>query len=52
MFLTGFLTQSGKKKASVILSTEDQNNFQVTQMKISVSLMVWQTFTDEQTLII
>uniref|UniRef100_A0A3P8VT83 Zinc finger ZZ-type and EF-hand domain containing 1 n=1 Tax=Cynoglossus semilaevis TaxID=244447 RepID=A0A3P8VT83_CYNSE len=32
----GFLTQSGKKKASVILSTEDQNNFQVTQMKISV----------------
>ncbi|XP_077361813.1 zinc finger ZZ-type and EF-hand domain-containing protein 1 [Festucalex cinctus] len=32
----GFLTESGKKKASVILSTEDQSNFQVTQMKINV----------------
>uniref|UniRef100_A0A665UYY4 Zinc finger, ZZ-type with EF hand domain 1 n=1 Tax=Echeneis naucrates TaxID=173247 RepID=A0A665UYY4_ECHNA len=32
----GFLTESGKKKASVILSTEDQSNFQVTQMKIKV----------------
>uniref|UniRef100_A0A3Q2PLQ1 Zinc finger ZZ-type and EF-hand domain containing 1 n=1 Tax=Fundulus heteroclitus TaxID=8078 RepID=A0A3Q2PLQ1_FUNHE len=31
-----FLTESGKKKASVILSTEDQSNFQVTQMKIKV----------------
>lgn len=32
----GFLTESGKKKASVILSTEDQSNFQATQMKIKV----------------
>ncbi|XP_034034875.1 zinc finger ZZ-type and EF-hand domain-containing protein 1 [Thalassophryne amazonica] len=32
----GFLTESGKKKASVILSTEDQSTFQVTQMKIKV----------------
>lgn len=32
----GFLTESGKKRASVILSTEDQSNFQVTQMKIKV----------------
>ncbi|XP_041807765.1 zinc finger ZZ-type and EF-hand domain-containing protein 1 [Chelmon rostratus] len=32
----GFLTESGKKKASVILSTEDQSNFQVTQMRIKV----------------
>ncbi|XP_062414058.1 zinc finger ZZ-type and EF-hand domain-containing protein 1 isoform X3 [Pungitius pungitius] len=32
----GFLTESGKKKASVILSTEDQSNFQITQMKIKV----------------
>ncbi|XP_054611299.1 zinc finger ZZ-type and EF-hand domain-containing protein 1 [Dunckerocampus dactyliophorus] len=32
----GFLTESGKKKASVILSTEDHANFQVTQMKINV----------------
>ncbi|MEQ2212929.1 hypothetical protein XENOCAPTIV_006987 [Xenoophorus captivus] len=32
----GFLTESGRKKASVILSTEDQSNFQVTQMKIKV----------------
>ncbi|XP_077447834.1 zinc finger ZZ-type and EF-hand domain-containing protein 1 [Stigmatopora argus] len=32
----GFLTESGKKKASVILSTEDQSNFQVTQIKINV----------------
>ncbi|MEQ2185618.1 Zinc finger ZZ-type and EF-hand domain-containing protein 1 [Goodea atripinnis] len=31
-----FLTESGRKKASVILSTEDQSNFQVTQMKIKV----------------
>uniref|UniRef100_A0AAZ3PWD1 Zinc finger ZZ-type and EF-hand domain containing 1 n=1 Tax=Oncorhynchus tshawytscha TaxID=74940 RepID=A0AAZ3PWD1_ONCTS len=30
----GFLTESGKKRASVILSTEDQSNFQVTQMKV------------------
>ncbi|XP_037604107.1 zinc finger ZZ-type and EF-hand domain-containing protein 1 isoform X4 [Sebastes umbrosus] len=32
----GFLTESSRKKASVILSTEDQSNFQVTQMKIKV----------------
>ncbi|XP_057676700.1 zinc finger ZZ-type and EF-hand domain-containing protein 1 isoform X1 [Corythoichthys intestinalis] len=32
----GFLTESGKRKASVILSTEDQSNFQVTQIKINV----------------
>ncbi|XP_061904470.1 zinc finger ZZ-type and EF-hand domain-containing protein 1 isoform X2 [Entelurus aequoreus] len=32
----GFLTENGKTKASVILSTEDQTNFQVTQMKINV----------------
>ncbi|KAM3601090.1 uncharacterized protein V6R79_007539 [Siganus canaliculatus] len=32
----GFLTESGRKKASVILSTEDQSNFQVTQMRIKV----------------
>uniref|UniRef100_A0A3Q3Q0Q2 Zinc finger, ZZ-type with EF hand domain 1 n=1 Tax=Monopterus albus TaxID=43700 RepID=A0A3Q3Q0Q2_MONAL len=32
----GFLTESGRKTASVILSTEDQSNFQVTQMKIRV----------------
>uniref|UniRef100_A0A671TYH1 Zinc finger ZZ-type and EF-hand domain containing 1 n=1 Tax=Sparus aurata TaxID=8175 RepID=A0A671TYH1_SPAAU len=32
----GFLTESGKKRASVILSTEDQSNFQVTQMTIKV----------------
>ncbi|XP_037544055.1 zinc finger ZZ-type and EF-hand domain-containing protein 1 [Nematolebias whitei] len=32
----GFLTESGRKKASVILSTEDQSNFQITQMKIKV----------------
>ncbi|CDQ81499.1 unnamed protein product [Oncorhynchus mykiss] len=32
----GFLTESGKKRASVILSTEDQSNFQVTQMKVKV----------------
>ncbi|KAJ7997345.1 hypothetical protein DPEC_G00228020 [Dallia pectoralis] len=32
----GFLTESGKKRASVILSTEDQSNFQVTQMKLKV----------------
>ncbi|XP_028276707.1 zinc finger ZZ-type and EF-hand domain-containing protein 1 [Parambassis ranga] len=32
----GFLTESGRKKASVILSTEDQSYFQVTQMKIKV----------------
>uniref|UniRef100_A0A3Q4AS62 Uncharacterized protein n=1 Tax=Mola mola TaxID=94237 RepID=A0A3Q4AS62_MOLML len=31
-----FLTESGSKKASVILSTEDQSNFQVTQMRIKV----------------
>lgn len=33
---SGFLTESGRKKASVILSTEDQSSFQVTQMKIKV----------------
>uniref|UniRef100_A0A3B5B598 Zinc finger ZZ-type and EF-hand domain containing 1 n=1 Tax=Stegastes partitus TaxID=144197 RepID=A0A3B5B598_9TELE len=32
----GFLTESGRRKASIILSTEDQSNFQVTQMKIKV----------------
>ncbi|XP_036975972.1 zinc finger ZZ-type and EF-hand domain-containing protein 1 isoform X2 [Acanthopagrus latus] len=32
----GFLTESGKKRASVILSTEDQSSFQVTQMTIKV----------------
>uniref|UniRef100_H2M814 Zinc finger ZZ-type and EF-hand domain containing 1 n=1 Tax=Oryzias latipes TaxID=8090 RepID=H2M814_ORYLA len=32
----GFLTESGRKKASVILSTEDQSSFQITQMKIKV----------------
>ncbi|XP_041864265.1 zinc finger ZZ-type and EF-hand domain-containing protein 1 [Melanotaenia boesemani] len=32
----GFLSESGKRKASVILSTEDQSSFQVTQMKIKV----------------
>ncbi|XP_072302754.1 zinc finger ZZ-type and EF-hand domain-containing protein 1 isoform X2 [Eucyclogobius newberryi] len=32
----GFLTENGKRKASIILSTEDQSNFQVTQMKIKV----------------
>ncbi|XP_046876692.1 LOW QUALITY PROTEIN: zinc finger ZZ-type and EF-hand domain-containing protein 1 [Hypomesus transpacificus] len=32
----GFLTESGRKRASVILSTEDQSTFQVTQMKIKV----------------
>ncbi|KAK5859119.1 hypothetical protein PBY51_003209 [Eleginops maclovinus] len=32
----GFLSESGRKRASVILSTEDQSNFQVTQMKIKV----------------
>ncbi|XP_023145659.2 zinc finger ZZ-type and EF-hand domain-containing protein 1 [Amphiprion ocellaris] len=32
----GFLTESSRRKASVILSTEDQSNFQVTQMKIKV----------------
>ncbi|KAM9348292.1 zinc finger ZZ-type and EF-hand domain-containing protein 1 [Symphorus nematophorus] len=32
----GFLTESGRKKASVILSTEDQSNFQVTQMRVKV----------------
>lgn len=40
MFCTGFLTESGKKRASVILSTEDQSNFQVTQMKVKVSVCV------------
>lgn len=34
----GFLTESGKKKATVILSTEDQSNFQVTQMRVKVRL--------------
>ena len=33
----GFLTETGRKRASVILSTEDQSTFQVTQMKIKVS---------------
>uniref|UniRef100_A0AAY4E5U1 Zinc finger ZZ-type and EF-hand domain-containing protein 1 n=1 Tax=Denticeps clupeoides TaxID=299321 RepID=A0AAY4E5U1_9TELE len=32
----GFLTESGKRRASVILSTEDQSCFQVTQIKIKV----------------
>ncbi|XP_051981297.1 zinc finger ZZ-type and EF-hand domain-containing protein 1-like isoform X2 [Xyrauchen texanus] len=32
----GFLTENGKRKASVILSTEDQSCFQVTQIKIKV----------------
>lgn len=32
----GFLTESGKKKASVILSTQDQSTFLVTQMRIKV----------------
>uniref|UniRef100_A0A8C9TVL8 Zinc finger ZZ-type and EF-hand domain containing 1 n=1 Tax=Scleropages formosus TaxID=113540 RepID=A0A8C9TVL8_SCLFO len=32
----GFLTESGKRRASVILSTEDQTSFQVTQMKVKV----------------
>uniref|UniRef100_A0A3Q3B408 Zinc finger, ZZ-type with EF hand domain 1 n=1 Tax=Kryptolebias marmoratus TaxID=37003 RepID=A0A3Q3B408_KRYMA len=32
----GFLTESGRRKATVILSTEDQSNFQVIQMKIKV----------------
>ncbi|XP_026036910.1 zinc finger ZZ-type and EF-hand domain-containing protein 1 isoform X2 [Astatotilapia calliptera] len=32
----GFLTEAGRLKASVILSTEDQSNFQVTQIKIKV----------------
>ncbi|KAM8835522.1 zinc finger ZZ-type and EF-hand domain-containing protein 1 isoform 1-T1 [Synchiropus picturatus] len=32
----GFLTESSKKKASIILSTEDQSYFQVTQMRIIV----------------
>ncbi|KAG9341464.1 hypothetical protein JZ751_019274 [Albula glossodonta] len=32
----GFLSESGRKKASIILSTEDQTCFQVTQIKIKV----------------
>uniref|UniRef100_A0A3B4C7N7 Zinc finger, ZZ-type with EF hand domain 1 n=1 Tax=Pygocentrus nattereri TaxID=42514 RepID=A0A3B4C7N7_PYGNA len=32
----GFLTESGKRRASVILSTEDQTCFQVTQIRIKV----------------
>ncbi|XP_049325560.1 zinc finger ZZ-type and EF-hand domain-containing protein 1 [Astyanax mexicanus] len=32
----GFLTESGKRRASVILSTEDQTCFQVTQLRIKV----------------
>lgn len=32
----GFLTESGKKRASVILSTQDQSTFLVTQMRIKV----------------
>ncbi|KAJ3588924.1 hypothetical protein NHX12_009777 [Muraenolepis orangiensis] len=32
----GFLTESGKKRASIILSTEDHSSFQVTQMKVKV----------------
>ncbi|XP_056313919.1 zinc finger ZZ-type and EF-hand domain-containing protein 1 [Danio aesculapii] len=32
----GFLTENGKRKASVILSTENQSCFQVTQIKIKV----------------
>ncbi|XP_048874070.1 zinc finger ZZ-type and EF-hand domain-containing protein 1 [Brienomyrus brachyistius] len=32
----GFLTETGKKKATIILSTADQTSFQVTQIKIRV----------------
>ncbi|KAI5089285.1 zinc finger ZZ-type and EF-hand domain-containing protein 1 isoform X2, partial [Silurus meridionalis] len=32
----GFLTESGKTRASVILSTEDQTCFQITQIRIKV----------------
>uniref|UniRef100_A0AAY5EHD3 Zinc finger, ZZ-type with EF hand domain 1 n=1 Tax=Electrophorus electricus TaxID=8005 RepID=A0AAY5EHD3_ELEEL len=32
----GFLTESGKRRASVILSTEDQTCFQVTQLRVKV----------------
>ncbi|XP_056603284.1 zinc finger ZZ-type and EF-hand domain-containing protein 1 isoform X1 [Triplophysa dalaica] len=32
----GFLTENGKRKASVILSTENQSCFQVTQIKMKV----------------
>ncbi|XP_066513503.1 zinc finger ZZ-type and EF-hand domain-containing protein 1 [Hoplias malabaricus] len=32
----GFLTESGRRRASVILSTEDQTCFQVTQIRIKV----------------
>lgn len=42
--LKGFLTESGRKRASVILSTEDQSNFQITQMKIKVRLCVASPF--------
>nr|XP_055055394.1 zinc finger ZZ-type and EF-hand domain-containing protein 1 isoform X3 [Misgurnus anguillicaudatus] len=34
--LAGFLTENGKRKASVILSTENQSCFQVTQIKMKV----------------
>lgn len=40
----GFLTESGRRKASVILSTEDQSNFQITQMKIKVRLRLVSPF--------
>lgn len=36
----GFLTESGKTRASVILSTEDQTCFQVTQIRIKVSRLL------------
>ncbi|KAJ8412355.1 hypothetical protein AAFF_G00126910 [Aldrovandia affinis] len=32
----GFLSENGRKRASIILSTEDQTSFQVTQIKIKV----------------
>lgn len=37
---SGFLTESGKTRASVILSTEDQTCFQVTQIRIKVSRLL------------
>lgn len=38
--VAGFLTENGKRKASVILSTENQSCFQVTQIKMKVSLII------------
>lgn len=51
----GFLTESGKKKASVILSTQDQSTFLVTQMRIKVrrrliSPQLWETWQHKQKL--